>query len=62
MLVGFASRNQRKQMPFWFFYLVQELPECISKTFFSKIVKYLEQLGILFCWRVARLVVWYKVP
>lgn len=49
-------------MPFWFLYLVQELPEYISKTLFSKIVKYLEQLGVLFCWRVARLVVGYKVP
>lgn len=29
--------------------------------FFSKIVKYLEQLGVLFCYRVARLIVGYKV-
>lgn len=55
MLVGFASWNQRKQMPIWFPYLFQELPTCVLRTFFSKIVKYLEELRVLFAGG-------YKVP
>lgn len=38
-------------MSIWFLYLFQELPTCIFKIVFSKIVKYLEQLGV-----------YYKVP
>lgn len=42
-------------MPIWFPYLFQELPTCVLRTFFSKIVKYLEELRVLFAGG-------YKVP